>query len=87
MEELSSLIDLSGPDPSFPPLDSPFIDTSTNRKYWSSTNYEGDSANVWTVVINEFEGIISVGVTHNIKSNIFYVWPVRGGNGFATGNW
>jgi len=78
-EELSSLIDTSQLDPAVP-SDHPFINVQSNV-YWSSTTHETDSTFAWYVSMN-------AGVVISFDKTAYcYVWPVRGGNGYATGLW
>jgi len=79
-EELLSLVDPSQSDPSLPD-GHPFINVMTST-YWTSTTSESDSERAWWVSFHN-------GVTgwDGYKTGTCYVWPVRGGNGYATGRW
>ena len=91
VEELSSLVDPSQAT-EMPALPSghPFVHVSIDYNYWTSTtsegHYDGSSANAWHVTM-ENGYWVNVGLT--VKDSIMshYAWPVRGGNGYATGNW
>jgi hypothetical protein len=48
--------------------------------YWSSTTYASNTALAWT----GFMGDGSVG--HNVRSSIYLVWPVRGGQSGSFGS-
>jgi hypothetical protein len=79
-EELSSLLDMSVEgSPKLPP-GHPFL--NVQDVYWSSTTREDDSSDAWGVDMK-------TGTTYgwNGKGESMYPWPVRGGNGYATGNW
>ena len=81
-EELASLLDWSGPgsDGTMLPEGHPFCNVQLEY-YWSSTTRESDSSRAWAVKMSD-------GATgHAPKTHVFGVWPVRGGNGYATGNW
>ena len=78
-EELSSLIDTSNSNPALP-SGHPFINVQS-EVYWSSTTYESSSGNAWYVSMYGGSAIAYE------KTSVCYVWPVRGGNGSATGNW
>jgi len=79
VEELSSLVD---PIQKFPalPVGHPFVNVQSSI-YWSSTTYEADTAYAWTVHMGPSY------VVKHLKTFSYHVWPVRGGNGYATGNW
>jgi len=70
VKELQSLIDFGNYDPALP-KGHPFTDVQSSA-YWSSTEYANDSSYAWHVYT--YFG----GVTTNIKSGNYYVWPVRG---------
>ena len=80
LEELSSLVDPSQELPSLP-SGHPFINVQL-YDYWSSNTYEYYSTAAWLVNMNN--GIES---NHYKSDWDSYVWPVRGGNGYATGSW
>jgi hypothetical protein len=91
VEELSSLVDPSQPE-NVPALPSghPFVNVHIDYNYWTSTTSEGiwggNSADAWHVTMkNGFW--LNVGLTVKDSEYSHYVWPVRGGNGYATGNW
>ncbi|MBC8232093.1 DUF1566 domain-containing protein [bacterium] len=71
-EELASLIDSSQSNPALP-IVHPFINVDFGG-YWSSTDYEGNSANAWSVYMHDGH------VPPSDKNGSLYVWPVRGGN-------
>jgi hypothetical protein len=79
VEELSSLIDLSQVFPTLP-SGHPFVYVE-NSYWWSSTTYESDSSRAWGVSVY-YSNVYDFG-----KNSDRLVWPVRGGNGYATGNW
>ena len=82
VEELSSLVDPSQFDPTLP-TGHPFINVQfvEHENYWSSTTYESNSVSAMTVTM--YPGWVII----TDKSLSFFVWPVRGGNAYATGNW
>ena len=85
VEELGSLVDPSNSWPSLP-SGHPFINvqfTVLNKAYWSSTTNEVASGAAWA--IRMFNGGTS-SWWWKADANM-YVWPVRGGNGYASGNW
>jgi hypothetical protein len=71
------------------PLGHPFInvvigsgeEVSTEDMYWTSTTSEGDSTEAYVV---EF---LAPRVWRRPKMNEYHIWPVRGGNGYATASW
>ena len=69
--ELASLVDTTHTNPSLP-SGHPFSNVQ-QFEYWSSSTNSGDSSNAW-VVDMRFGG-----ESINDKSNITYIWPVRGG--------
>jgi hypothetical protein len=79
VEELSSLVDPGQSNPALP-VGHPFIILPSGY-HWSSSTTEISSANAWYV--NMHNG----NVADQDKLATFYAWPVRGGNGYATGNW
>jgi hypothetical protein len=81
VEELSSLLDPSRRYPSLP-KDHPFINVVEISFYWSSTTYESNSGLAW--IVRFIDNRVTTG-NKNVDS--YCVWPVRGGNGYATGNW
>ena len=72
MEELSSLVDRSQNNPALP--DGHSFDNVQSATYWSSTTYEGDSGDAWHVDMEYSH------VYYTVKSYLYNVWPVRGGN-------
>ncbi|MBL7226262.1 MAG: DUF1566 domain-containing protein [Desulfobacteraceae bacterium] len=79
IEELSSLIDLSEMNPALP-KGHPFKNVQ-GVFYWSSTTYESSSGRAWFVSMG-------VGFAQVYSKTVnYFVWPVRGGNGYATGRW
>jgi len=80
VEELSSLVDPSQSGPALP-MGHPFINVMQAAHYWSRTAAVSDSAYAWMVLM----GIGNPMQVH--KSDGYYIWPVRGGNGYATGSW
>ena len=78
-EELSSLVDPSNYDPPLP-SGHPFINVQSDT-YWSSTTYESTSSHAHSVSM--VDGLENA----NAKGLYLDVWPVRGGNGYATGSW
>ena len=72
VEELASLLDMSQSVAPYLPTGHPFINVQSST-YWSSTAYEGGSANAWTVRM----GSASVNVGSKLVN--YHVWPVRGG--------
>ena len=79
VEELASLLDMSVLGSPKLPEGHPFIDVQDS--YWTITTREGDSSDAWSVSMRD-------GICGYIGKPTFkYAWPVRGGNGYATGNW
>jgi len=79
IEELLSLIDPSLSNPALPD-GHPFINVQ-GVFYWSSTTYESSSSRAWFVSMG-------VGFTQVYSKSVsYFVWPVRGGNGYASGRW
>jgi len=70
VKELQSLIDFGKYDPALP-SGHPFTEVQSSA-YWSATEYANDDNYAWHVY--SYFG----GVTTNIKSGHYYVWPVRG---------
>jgi hypothetical protein len=78
VEELSSLID-SKQNPPFP-NGHPFINIQSEN-YWTNSTFEWDSQYAWRLnMLNGYTG-------HAEKLEWFFLWPVRGGNGYASGSW
>jgi hypothetical protein len=73
IEELASLVD-PGEGPPTLPAGHPFINVPS--RCWSSSSY--DSTNAWYVNFNE--GLVSPHDKFQIGD--FYVWCVRGGQGY-----
>jgi hypothetical protein len=79
IEELLSLIDPSQSNPALP-NGHPFVNVQ-GVFYWSSTTYESSSSRAWFVSMGVgFAQVYS-------KSVSYFAWPVRGGNGYASGRW
>ena len=72
IKELQSLIDYGHCNPALPE-GHPFVGVES-IPYWSSTSYNCDTNNVWSISIR-YGNIINYGLTDN-----FQVWPVRDGN-------
>ena len=70
VKDLQSLIDFNNYDPALPKRH-PFTEVQSSA-YWSATEYVNDDNYAWHVY--SYFG----GVTTNIKSGHYYVWPVRG---------
>ena len=70
--ELESLLDLGNIGPVLPSNHLFLNALSTN--YWSSTTYIGVTSSAWDVSM--YNGYVK----HHYKTNVYYVWPVRGGN-------
>jgi len=70
VKELQSLIDFGSYDPALP-KGHPFTEVQSSA-YWSATEYANEDNYAWHVYT--YFG----GVTTNIKSGHYYVWPVRG---------
>lgn len=80
VEELCSLVDMSVSGTPKLPLGHPF--QNVQDSYWTSTTREGDSGDAWSVSMDS-----GLPYGWNWKGEFRYPWPVRGGNGYATGNW
>jgi hypothetical protein len=85
VEELESLVDRSGFGPAIP-TGHPFANVlasydnnSVGYGYWSSTPYMGNPDDAWGVALEDGT------VDHGNKNYDGYVWPVRGGQGGASG--
>lgn len=79
IEELLSIIDPSQSNPALP-NGHPFINVQ-GVFYWSSSTYESSSSRAWFVSMGVgFAQVYS-------KSVSYFTWPVRGGNGYASGRW
>jgi hypothetical protein len=73
-EELITLLDTSRSDPALPD-GHPFENMVGSRSsYWTSTEYEGDSKNAWTVRMYEGK------VRDDLKIFDCGIWPVLGDN-------
>jgi len=72
VQELASLVDPTQANPALP-TGHPFIVRSAS--YWSATTYAGNASVAWFVA---FDLGLVVGID---KSNVNYVWCVRGGQG------
>ncbi len=86
MEELSSLIDPSQTDPALP-NGHPFINVMPDSTYWTSTTSEGHFGSGSTGAWHVFIEIGETGITVKDSVSPHPVWPVRGGIGYATGDW
>jgi hypothetical protein len=71
VRELFSLLDFSQYNPPLP-SGHPFTGVQWSN-YWSSTTYTYSTESAWFVILNT--GFAEA----NIKTNTYYVWPVRGG--------
>jgi Protein of unknown function (DUF1566) len=71
INELHSLIDLSQSGPAMP-SGHPFLGVVTDY-YWGSTTYAPNPAYDWLILLTDG------GMFYGLKSNTYYVWPVRGG--------
>jgi len=87
IEEFSSLILRDGGYPELP-IGHPFVNVDGpgyHSFYWSSTTVEFNEE------ISEMSAwVVDIGGGYTIwrpKTSRQMVWPVRGGNGYATGNW
>lgn len=69
--ELRSLIDYSTSEPALP-TGHPFVGVQSHD-YWSSTTDAPNPGSAWCVILT------AGGVIPRDKTNINYVWPVRGG--------
>ncbi len=83
LQELASLIDPSVAAPSLP-AGHPFTNVQSSvgdfpPLYWSATTSDANTVNAWTVEFNAFRNVGDVGASS--KSNGFFVWCVRGGQG------
>jgi hypothetical protein len=76
VEELSSLVDTSVAGPPYLPTGHPFITNAQSSFYWSATTSAIDTDKKWTLNFNTAE------IGNHDKSNSFYVWCVRGGQGY-----
>jgi hypothetical protein len=76
IEELLSLIDKSVAGPPYLPTGHPFITNAQSSFYWSATTSAIDTDKKWTLNFNTAE------IGNHDKSNSFYVWCVRGGQGY-----
>ena len=81
IEELSSLIDYKQFNPALP-SGHPFI--KVDSIYWSYTTTEADSSRAWCTDVR-YAGYPNMG--EGLKSTVHWLWPVRGGNAYATGTW
>jgi hypothetical protein len=71
VKELQSLIDYGSINPALP--NGPFTGVQLTI-YWSSTTYAGDTLRAWNMYM--YYGLLN----YNSKDDLYYVWPVRGGN-------
>ena len=92
-DELLSLVDPgnAGGGRETLPTDHPFLNVQyggepqQEANYWTQTTCENNSDYAWIV---DFESGDPTCGSRAIKSEgDHYIWPVRGGNGYATGNW
>jgi hypothetical protein len=79
IEELTSLLDPSMSGPALP-SGHPFVNVQPEL-YWSNTSGESDSTTAWSCQMDGGQ------VIYFFKTDSQRVWPVRGGNGYATGAW
>lgn len=92
VEELSSLLDPSkGALPELAlPDGHPFMNVGEDWPYWTSTTSEGafggGSAGAYHVWFGS-PNIHSLVYLTNKANDSYRVWPVRGGTGYATGDW
>lgn len=86
VEELSSLLDPSQKDLALP-SGHPFINVQRDATYWTSTTSEGHFGSGSTAAWHVFIEIGQTGLTTKNSISPHPVWPVRGGNGYATGDW
>ena len=75
VEELASLVDPLGSSPDLPAGYSSFFENVQSSQYWTATTDESDTGRAY--IVNFSTGDVG----YSDKSNIFYVWPVRGGSG------
>jgi len=76
VEELVSLVDPSRTNPALPSGYESYFSSVQSVYYWSSTTYAADTSDAWGVAF-------SIGyVGTHAKSNGYYVWCVRGGQGY-----
>jgi hypothetical protein len=80
VEELLSLLDTVNTNPALPSGHPFYVQVDI---YWSSTTYEVSSGDAWIVSVGGVGGVGAASKTNYYK----YVWPVRGSNGYATGDW
>ena len=73
VKELQSLIDHGQDTPALPSGYYNFF-TGTQGIYWSSTTNAGGTDNAWYISVSQGYGY------YEGKTNVNYVWPVRGGN-------
>jgi hypothetical protein len=73
VKELQSLIDYGNVAPALP-TGHPFTLYVQENFYWSSTTTASISFGAWRVLVH------SGGVDAVTKTDVHYVWPVRGGN-------
>ena len=92
-DELLSLVDPgnAGGAREALPTDHPFLnvqigDAQTPVYYWTQTTCEDNSAYAWVVDLESGDPSCSAGPAQKAEGPA-YIWPVRGGNGYASGNW
>lgn len=72
VEELASLVDTTQENPALP-SGHPFGNVQISSSYWSSTTYESNTGDAWSVYIGN-------GYVYKVdKPDLYFVWPVRGG--------
>jgi len=75
VEELGSLVDPTMSNPSLP-SGHPFNNNVQSSRYWSATTNASDTSYAWNVYFG------SGYVGNNDKAASYYVWCVRGGQGY-----
>jgi hypothetical protein len=74
IQELASLVDPTQSNPALP-AGHPFSNVQSSSFYWSATTFAFDASGVWVERFNDG------GVGPSNKSNDYFVWFVRGGQG------
>ena len=80
-EELASLLDYQQVTPVLP-AGHPFSNVGTGGNYWTSSTIAGYPNNVWFVQTDY--GYLRTGFGKTDYGNSYSVWPVRGGQTYAT---
>jgi len=75
IQEFASLIDPTAPSPTLP-SGHPFVNIHSDI-YWSATTDANNAGNAWFVWLNKGNGVGG----GEPKTNVHYVWCVRGGPG------